>query len=547
MNRKSFSISGQVVLLSERKIIAARVEINKGKVTAIIPISNAPDHFILPGFVDSHIHIESSMLVPSEFARMAVKHGTVATVSDPHEIANVLGVEGVDFMIDNANKVPLKFYFGAPSCVPATAFETSGARLGPSDIQSLLERDEIVFLAEMMNFPGVLYNDPEVMEKLNIAKKLNKVIDGHAPGLRGEDAENYISKGISTDHECITFEEGKEKLELGMKVLIREGSAAKNFEALIDLLPLYPESIMFCSDDKHPHDLVHGHINVLAKRAIAKGMDVMNTLRAAILNPVKHYKLDVGLLEIGNPADFILVEDLKNFDVKETYIDGECVYSNGETSIERQSFTTPNNFSRKAINDSDIEFKGESGDYRVIEVLDGQLLTHEYLHHLSKDENGLIKPDIENDILKMVVVSRYDQSKPAVAFTKGYGLKKGAIASSVAHDSHNIIAVGCNDKELTRAINLVIDNKGGISLVDKKLEEYITLPVAGLMSELSGEELAIAYQSLFDHSKNLGSTLYDPFMMLSFCALLVIPELKLSDKGLFNGLIFNFVEQLKPK
>lgn len=545
MNNLSYSVAGQVVLLNENKIVSARIEIENGKIKEIVADAKAPKHFILPGFVDSHIHIESSMLVPSEFARMAVKHGTVATVSDPHEIANVLGIEGVEFMLDNAKKVPFKFYFGAPSCVPATAFETAGANLGPSDIQTLLEKKEIVYLAEMMNFPGVLHNDPEVIEKLNIAKKFNKVIDGHAPGLRGEDAKNYIDKGITTDHECVAYEEGKEKIEFGMKVLIREGSAAKNFDALIDLLKLYPESIMFCSDDKHPHDLINGHINLLAKRAVEKGINKFDVLKAAILNPIKHYKLDVGLLELGDPADFIIVDDLDNFNVSKTYIDGQLVYSDGETSIERQEFSTPNNFLRTEIDGKDIKFQGESGNYKVIAVVDGQLVTHEHLHYIESNEEGLVNPIIEDDILKMAVVSRYDQSKPALAFTKGYGLKRGAIASSVAHDSHNIIAVGTNDEDLLKAINLVIKNKGGISLVDNELEDYIALPVAGLMSTLSGEELAIQYQKLFDESKALGSPLYDPFMVLSFCALLVIPELKLSDKGLFDVINFTFADQIK--
>ena len=545
MNKISYSVAGQVVLLNENKIVSARINIENGKIKEIVADANAPKHFILPGFVDSHIHIESSMLVPSEFARMAVKHGTVATVSDPHEIANVLGIEGVEYMLDNAKKVPFKFYFGAPSCVPATAFETAGANLGPSDIQTLLEKEEIVFLAEMMNFPGVLHNDPEVIEKLNIAKKLNKVIDGHAPGLRGEDAKNYIDKGITTDHECVSYDEGKEKIEFGMKVLIREGSAAKNFDALIDLLKLYPDSVMFCSDDKHPHDLIHGHINLLAKRAVEKGLNIFNVLKAAILNPIKHYTLEVGLLEVGDPADFIIVDDLENFNVSKTYIDGQLVYSDGETSIERQSFSTPNNFTRTEINESDIKFFGKSGNYRVIEVLDGQLVTHEHLHHIESDVDGMVNSIVEDDILKMVVASRYDQSDPALAFTKGYGLKRGAIASSVAHDSHNIIAVGTNDKDLLKAINLLIKNKGGIALVDNDLEDYIALPVAGLMSTLSGEELAIRYQKLYEESKNLGSRLYDPFMMLSFCALLVIPELKLSDKGLFDVINFTFANQIK--
>ena len=545
MNSATFSLSGQLVLLEEKKIVSACLNIVNGKIESIIEDPSAPAHFIMPGFVDSHIHIESSMLVPSEFSRMAVKHGTIATVSDPHEIANVLGIKGVEYMIDNAQKVPFKFYFGAPSCVPATTFETAGAHIGAKDIENLLKRDEICYLAEMMNYPGVLNKDPEVMAKLEVAKKLNKKIDGHAPGLRGIDSKNYIDQGISTDHECTSYDEAKEKIGYGMKILIREGSAAKNFEALINLLSEYPEAIMFCSDDKHPHDLLKGHINLLVKRALDKGMDLFDVLNAAISNPVRHYGLDVGLLKIGDPADFIIVNDLENFDVQSTYINGELVYSDEECHIKSIHFDTPNKFIRNEISLKDLQFKGESGVYRVIKVLDGQLLTLDEEHLMESNENGEIVTDIENDILKMVVLSRYDQSKAAISLTTGFGLKRGAIASSVAHDSHNIIAVGTNDRDLLRAINTIIKNKGGISLSDNEKTESISLPVAGLMSELTGEKLAEEYQKLFESSLNLGSTLYDSFMVLSFCALLVIPELKLSDKGLFNGNTFKFVEQLK--
>lgn len=545
MNKNRFSIEGQLLLLDERKIVSARIDVEDGKIIGIEPITNAPEHFILPGFIDAHIHIESSMLVPSEFARMAVKHGSVATVSDPHEIANVLGISGVEYMIDNAQKVPFKFYFGAPSCVPATSFETSGAHLGPESIDYLLKKKEIVYLAEMMNYPGVLHNDPEVIEKLNIAKKYNKKIDGHAPGLRGKECKEYIDHGISTDHECISYDEGKEKIEHGMKVLIREGSAAKNFDALIPLLSEFPESIMLCSDDKHPHDLIHGHINLLVKRAIENGMDVFDTLKAAIKNPIEHYGLDVGLLNVGDSADFIVVENLKDFDVLQTYINGELVYDGQDCLFEAPKFDTPNNFSRRKIQLEDLKLKGKDGLHRVIEIVDGQLMTHESEHYLKVNSLGDVQPDLKEDVLKMVVLSRYDQNKAAMAFTRGFGLKRGAIASSVAHDSHNIIAVGCNDKELLEAINNVIENKGGLSLVDGTFSKNIALPVAGLMSDLDGISLAKDYEELFEASENIGSTLYDPFMMLSFCALLVIPELKLSDLGLFNGNTFNFVDEFK--
>lgn len=545
MNTNTFSLEGQLLLLEQRKIVSAKVHIENGKVTKIEAIPEAPDRFILPGLIDAHIHIESSMLVPSEFARMAVKHGTVASVSDPHEIANVLGIEGVEYMIENGEKVPFKFYFGAPSCVPATSFETAGAHLGPKEIDYLLQKESIVYLAEMMNYPGVINGDAEVMEKISIAKKHGKKVDGHAPGLRGEECKKYISNGISTDHECISYEEGKEKIAYGMKVLIREGSAAKNFDALIPLLSEYPESIMFCSDDKHPHDLVHGHINQLVSKAVKLGYDLFDVLNAAIRNPIDHYGLKVGQLRVNDPADFIIVEDLKDFKVEKTYINGELVFSDETVRFPAPTFTKPNNFSRNKIDASSLQIKGEEGDYRVIELIDGQLITKEASHLLHVDNLGNIKVDVENDILKMIVLSRYDQSKAAIAFAKGFGFKKGAIASSVAHDSHNIIAVGCNDEALEKAINSVIENKGGISIYDANEIDSIPLEVAGLMSAKNGEELAKDYERLFKKSSLMGSALFDPFMMLSFCALLVIPELKLSDKGLFNANTFIFVNLKK--
>ena len=542
MNNATFSISGQVVLLAERKIVSSAVKIVNGRINSIEPDPNAPQHFILPGFVDAHIHIESSMLIPSAFAKMAVKHGTVATVSDPHEIANVLGIPGINFMLNNANSVPFKFYFGAPSCVPATEFETSGAFLGPDEIEELLLREEIVYLAEMMNYPGVLNKDPQVMKKLAIAQRLNKKIDGHAPGLRGEACKNYIDQGISTDHECTTYEEAKEKIAYGMYILIREGSAAKNFDELIALLKEYPEAIMFCSDDKHPHDLVKGHINLLVKRALEKGIDLYDCLNAAITNPIEHYGLDVGLLNIDDPADFIVVKDLENFEVISTYIDGIKVFENDQCFFESRNSEYPNHFNRSRIELESLKLQGDAGMYKVIKVMDGQLLTKEDEAYLQTSKLGELLTDIEKDILKIAVLSRYDQSEAALAFIKGFTLKRGAIASSVAHDSHNIIAVGCNDEDLRTAINIIIENKGGIAMADGNIKAGIPLPIAGLMTDSSGEVLAVEYEYMMDLSRKLGSTLFDPFMMLSFCALLVIPELKLSDKGLFNGNTFKFVD-----
>ncbi|MDP5097802.1 MAG: adenine deaminase [Flavobacterium sp.] len=534
-------IQGQIVDILNKRIYSGEVTIENGKIKTIIEKEHAEKAFILPGFIDSHIHIESSMLVPSEFAKIAVLHGTVGTISDPHEIANVLGKEGVYYMIENGKKVPLKFHFGAPSCVPATSFETAGAIIDSEGIKELLASPDIYYLAEMMNYPGVLFDDEEVMKKIAWAKHFNKPVDGHAPGLRGEPIKKYILAGITTDHECFTYEEAAEKLSLGMKVIIREGSAAKNFEALIDLLPEHYENMMFCSDDKHPDDLIIGHINTLCARAVAKGIDLFKVLQAACINPVHHYKMNVGLLQPNDYADFIVVEDLVNFKVSKTFINGELVAENGISNIKHVPFDTPNNFNITTKNISDFEIESTASKIRVIEALEGQLITNE-LHHASLIKNGKLVSDTNNDVLKMAVVNRYQNAKPAIAFIKNFGLKKGAIASSVAHDCHNIVVVGTSDEEICRAVNLLIDNKGGICAVNGSEEKVLSLPVAGIMSAKDGWETGKLYQEIDKTAKELGSKLKAPFMTLSFMALLVIPDLKLSDKGLFSGNSFSFVD-----
>lgn len=561
-------LTGQVVDIFERRVYPAIVSIQNRKIARIDPyfpglkagVQISP-HFILPGFIDAHVHIESSMLIPSEFARMAVVHGTVGTVSDPHEIANVCGVEGVEFMIADGNKVSFKFNFGAPSCVPATTFETAGAALGSGEVAKLLKRTEIKYLSEMMNFPGVLNGDEEVMKKIIAAKQLNKPVDGHAPGLRGEQARRYIEAGMSTDHECFTIEEALDKLEYGMNILIREGSAARNFEALIELLHDYPEHIMFCSDDKHPDSLLEGHINQLCVRAVKKGIDVFNVLRAACINPVYHYKLDIGLMREGDAADLIIVEDLNNFRVLQTYVDGQLVAENGISKIgiivpehqqskpESQETVLINNFncSKKKISDFSFPISSEAGEdtVAVIEALEGQLITNR-LEQTPKVLDGNLVSDTDSDILKIAVVNRYNDAPVAISFIKNFGLKKGAIASSVAHDSHNIVAVGADDESLCKAINLLIDKKGGISCIDPSanngsLELILPLPVAGLMSADNGYKVAAEYTAIDAMAKSLGSPLAAPFMTLSFMALLVIPHLKLSDKGLFDGDTFTLL------
>jgi adenine deaminase len=539
-------ITGKIVNILNRKIFDGEVEFDNGKIISVTPLSFSASqqlNYIIPGFVDSHVHVESSMLVPSEFAKIAVVHGTVATISDPHEIANVCGMEGVEFMIANGKTVPFKFHFGAPSCVPATIFETAGAALNSDDVDVLLQKPEIKYLSEMMNFPGVLFNDEEVMKKIASAKKYGKPVDGHAPGLRGADAKKYIYAGISTDHECFTEDEALDKLNYGMKILIREGSAAKNFEALIGLMNEHYQMMMFCSDDKHPDSLVDGHINQLCARAVAKGIDVFKVLQAACINPVHHYKMDVGLLKAGDDADFIVLEDLVNFNVKQTYINGALVAENGQSLIETTKSTAINQFdcAPKMAADFEVAFDGAENIF-VIEALEGQLITNK-LTVAPTVINGNIVSDVTDDILKMVVVNRYKAAPVAKSFVKNFGLKQGAIASTVAHDSHNIIAVGVDDESICEAVNLVIKEQGGVSAVTGSAAAVLGLPVAGLMSNEDGYKVAADYTAIDKMTKEvLGSTLAAPFMTLSFMALLVIPHLKLSDLGLFDGDKFEFVK-----
>jgi adenine deaminase len=540
---------GNIVNIFNSSVFYGEVHVEHGRIKSIQQLSDGAqlgEPYILPGFIDSHVHIESSMLVPSEFARLAVVHGTVATVSDPHEIANVCGMSGVEFMIENGKTVPFKFNFGAPSCVPATTFETAGAVLHAADVKALLQKEEIKYLSEMMNFPGVLHADAEVMEKIKAAAELGKPVDGHAPGLRGEDAKKYIDAGISTDHECFTKEEALDKLKYGMKIIIREGSAAKNFEALYSLIDEYPDMILLCSDDKHPDSLVDGHINQLCARAVAKGVNVFNVLKAACVNPVLHYKLDVGLLCEGDAADFIVVNNLQQFHVQQTYINGELVADAGKSLISAGTSSVINQFNCSEKPVADFEFRLNRFGHAdaenieqvyVVEALDGQLITNKRIEPITSFEvkEGIIGANLEKDFLHMVVVNRYQDAPVAKCFVKNFGLKTGAIASSVAHDSHNIIAVGTNAESIAKAVNLVIRAKGGVSAVGNETEALLPLPVAGLMSADDGYKVAEAYSAVDAAAKQLGSTLAAPFMTLSFMGLLVIPHLKLSDMGLFDG------------
>ena len=537
--------SGNIINIFDNTIFYGEITVFEGRIFNIEKLGpeKAEEAYYLPGFIDAHVHIESSMLVPSQFAKLAVVHGTIGTVSDPHEIANVLGVKGVNFMIENGKKVPFKFCFGAPSCVPATDFESAGAVIDAEEIEFLLEKPEIGYLAEMMNFPGVLSENEEVLTKISLAKKYNKPIDGHAPALRGDAAKKYFSYGISTDHECFTLEEAEEKLKMGVKILIREGSAAKNFDALIPLADNYSAQMMFCSDDKHPDDLESGHINLLIKRAVSGGLDLFKALRMASLNPIRHYDLPVGLLREGEPADFIKINNLREFEILETYIDGRLVAEKGNSLIEDIAVNPINNFSARRISSADlkIKFPAEYKGINVIKVNDGQLVTDKLFYTKAEIEAEHFSED--NDVLKLVVLNRYKETPPAIAFIKGFGLDDGALASSVAHDSHNIIAVGVDDESIADAINMIIREKGGISAVSDLKMGVLPLPVAGLMSNKNGYEISRDYTQIDNFVKNkLGSKLKSPFMSLSFMALLVIPSLKLSDKGLFDCDAFGFTD-----
>jgi len=525
-------VSGQLVDIHNRDIYPAVIEIKEGHITTIERVDSASEFFILPGLIDAHIHIESSMITPGAFALTAVKHGTCGVVSDPHEIANVLGIEGVEFMIDDAKKVPLNFFFGAPSCVPATSFETNGASLNVIEIEKLLLKDDIKYLSEMMNFPGVIFGIREVMEKIECAKKFNKPVDGHAPGLTGEALKKYVAAGITTDHECSNIKEAEEKISLGMKILIREGSAARNLDSLKNLYKDYPEMVMLCSDDLHPDTLKKRHINKLIGKLIEEGYNMFEVIRSATINPNEHYGLNMGLLRKGDSADFILVDSLEKMNVHETWIKGNKVFSEGKVLFEYEIGSSVNKFNCQPLEEKDIKVRNEFSDIRVIAAVEGELLTGEL--HRSSGKAEIIEADIHNDTLKIVVKDRYKNSPPAIGFITGFRLKKGAFASSIAHDSHNIIAVGTNDSDIIAAINDIINLKGGLAVSSDGTVNSVQLNIGGIMTTRSCDEIAKDYEHLNQLVESLGCTMKSPFMTLSFMALLVIPDLKIGDRGLFD-------------
>lgn len=533
------TLSGEIVDLAARRTYSGVVTVRDGAIAAIReePITSSCG-YMLPGFIDAHIHIESSMMAPSQFARFAVRHGTVATVSDPHEIANVLGIGGVRLMVADGRRTPFHFHFGVPSCVPATSFETAGAELNADAVAELFRVDGLGYLSEMMNYPGVLHGDPVVMAKIEVAKKFGRPIDGHAPGVRGDDARRYAAAGITTDHECFTLDEALDKIACGMKILIREGSAAKNFAALHPLLSSHPQSCMLCSDDLHPDSLATGHINKLVVRALAHGHDLYDVLTAACVRSIEHYGLPVGRLRVGDPADFIVVDDLTTMAVRKTYLRGEAVFEEGRCQFESAPCASPNKFAAVPLSVDDFRVPDPGGEVRVIHAREG-LLTTDELHRRPKSNAGGLVSDVASDLLKIAVVNRYRPVAPAVGFIQGIGLHRGAIAASVAHDSHNIVAVGVSDADLCAAVNRVIEMRGGLAVADGADQLGMRLELAGLMT-CDGERAVADYANLDAAARALGSPLTAPFMTLSFMALLVIPQLKLSDRGLFDGRAFAF-------
>ncbi len=531
-------IKGNFVDVINRSVFPAEVVIENGIVVEITRIEEVLSNYILPGFVDSHIHIESSMCIPSVLAPVLLKHGTIAAVCDPHEIANVCGVEGINFMINDANRSGYKYFFGVPSCVPTSSVESSGAIIDSTLVLELLQRDDLYFLAEMMNYPGVINNDDEVLSKLTSAKLFNKPIDGHAPGLSGDNLTKYISNGVSTDHECSTIEEAVEKINHGMKILIREGSAARNFDTLIPLIDEYYNSIMFCTDDAHPDFIVDRHINYLVKEAVRRGYDLFNVLYAACIHPILHYSLPVGYLRVGDNADFIVVDSLSCFNVNEVYSNGRKVFPLEPEKVDC-SLKLPNVFHAENVCLKDLQITNSKAKVKLIEIIDGDLYTKSPIVDNWCDTE-FITQSISNDYLKLTVVDRYKKKCISSAFVKGFGFKKLAIATSIAHDSHNVIAVGSHDELLVEVLNLVVDNKGGIAVSDGENILSLKLDVAGLMYSGSFEELLAKYKEIQLFIDEKQSLVKAPLMTLSFLSLLVIPELKLGSNGLFDVNSFSY-------
>ncbi|NPV64923.1 MAG: adenine deaminase [Methanobacteriaceae archaeon] len=536
-------LKGNILNVFTGDIYPAEIIIEDGMIKIVRKIEGDFDGILLPGFIDSHTHIESSLMTPSSFAEATIPHGTTAVISDPHEIANVMGLEGIDFMIEDSKRVPLKFFFTAPSCVPPTEFETAGANIGVNEIRALLERDEIVALGEMMDFPGVISEDPQVIDKIKAAKKARKPIDGHAPLLSGDDLCKYVEKGISTDHESVYAEEAQEKIELGMKIMIREGSSAKNLQELAKV-----GGDFLVSDDVEPGDLIEGHMDMILRKAVEYGIDEVEAVRMVTINPADHYSLDSGAIAPGRPADIVLVDNLKNFTVKKVFINGELVAKDGEKlfKVKGNGKTPPQGKIRiKDLKSSRLEIRasGSKARVRVIKVFEEQIITSESTHELPI-KDGIVQPLPEDDILKVSVIDRYGHGNIGNGFVEGFGIREGALASTVAHDSHNLIVVGTSTDYMMRAVEILRRSGGGLVAVAPNESVHLRLPVAGLMSHESVNILACKARQLNDFVADMGSSLSNPFMTMSFLSLLVIPQLRLSDRGLFNVEERRFVDPI---
>ncbi len=547
MNRMEYR--GHIVDVVRREIYTGVVVVDGDTIADVrrceLPEREKAYPYFLPGFIDSHVHIESSMMEPHEFARVAVGHGTIGAMADPHEICNVMGIEGLDYMVNSGRRATMNILFGAPSCVPAIGgdVETSGAVLDADDIERLMARDDIGFLGEMMNFTGVINGDEQVMRKIAAAKRYGKPIDGHAPGLMGEDCEKYAKAGITTDHECVSIEEALGCIKAGIKVLIREGSAAKGYEKLKALIGSHPGDVMFCTDDCQPSDLVVGHINLIVRRAIKDGFDLFDILQAACVNPQRHYNVNWGLLQKGDPATFIEVNNIgPHFRVQHTYVEGTEVYSYNSSFgaihaqiVKNEESTFPNQFVAAPITVDDIRLDIAGGDtLHIINATDGDLFTRHEVRTVTG--NPLVDMKYRwHEVQKIVVYNRYTPgAKPVVGLIRGFGLGEGAIASTVAHDCHNIVAVGSNDNFLVQAINRVVEMQGGEVAVTKDEMLDLALPIGGLMSPLSGHEVAFRCHYIKALVKQMGCKMKAPFITMAFACLTVIPELKITDRHLWD-------------
>jgi adenine deaminase len=507
---------------------------------------------LAPGFIDGHVHLESAMVTVPEYARAVVPRGTTAVVADPHEIANVLGVEGIRYILDSSRSSPLSVFVMLPSCVPATSLETSGASLDAIALSKLIGEERVLGIAEVMNYPGVVFRDPSVMAKLGLAERTRfdghrPRIDGHCPLLSGRDLAAYVAAGIGSDHECTSSEEAKEKLRLGMRIMIREGTAAKNLD---DLLPLVNEvnsrRFLFVSDDRHPSDILReGHIDSMVRRAVRAGLDPVVAIQIATQNAAEYFGLlDLGAIAPGRRADIVVLDDLEGLSVQKVLKGGAVVAEGGRLTVPQREAPMPRSSSMKVgeIGPESFDIKAEGDLVRAIGVIPNQIITRS-LFTRPKVEAGKVVADIDRDLLLMAVVERHTGTgNVGLGLVNGFDLVRGAIATSVAHDSHNIASVGTSSAEIYRAVSAVKEMGGGLVVVDDgEVTASLPLPIAGLLSDRSMEEVVGKIEVVVGAAKNLGSSLEDPFMTLSFLCLPVIPELKLTDRGLVDVNKFDFV------